>query len=91
VSLSSNLLKVHFNIILPSTRWLSQRSLSYTFPPPKPCMQLSCPPYVLHVPPNHDAVHCAVPSSARTSERCDISGYHSSDFAGHSLLAYDAV
>ena len=36
VSLSSNLIKIHFNIILPSKPWPSQRSLSFTFPHQNP-------------------------------------------------------
>jgi len=37
---TSHLLKIHLNIIHPSMLWSS---------PPKPCIPLSCPPYVLHV------------------------------------------
>jgi len=47
---TSHFLKFHFNIILP----LTSRVWSGSFPqvsPPKPCMHLSCPPYVLHAPP----------------------------------------
>ena len=46
----SQFLKIHFNIILPSTSWSPQ----WSFPqvsPPKPCAHLSLPPYVPHVPP----------------------------------------
>ena len=47
----SHLLKIHLNIIIPSTSWSPQWSLSIRFPPPKPCVHLSLPPYVQHVPP----------------------------------------
>jgi len=43
----SHFLKIHFNIILPST----PRSLSLSSPPPKPCLLLSHLPYVPHSPP----------------------------------------
>ena len=42
----SHFLKIHLNIILPSTSWM------VSFPqvsPPKPCAQLSLLPYVQHV------------------------------------------
>ena len=40
--------KIHLNIILPSTPWSPQWSLSLRFPPSKPCAHLSLPPYVPH-------------------------------------------
>jgi len=46
---TSHLLKIHLNIILPSTPGSSK----WFFPsgiPTKPCIRLSCPPYVLHAP-----------------------------------------
>jgi hypothetical protein len=45
----SNLSKIHFNIILPSTPGFSKWSPSLRFPQLKPCMHLSSPPYVPHV------------------------------------------
>jgi hypothetical protein len=47
---TSYFLKIHFNIILPSTPGSPKWSLPQ-FSPPKPCIRLSFPPYVLHVPP----------------------------------------
>jgi hypothetical protein len=47
----SNLSKIHFNIILPSAPWSSKWSPSLRFPPQKPYMHHSSPPYVLHVTP----------------------------------------
>ena len=47
----SHFLKIHLNIILPSTSWSPQWSLSIRFPHQKPCAHLSLPPYVPHAPP----------------------------------------
>ena len=44
-------LKIHLNIILPSTSWSPQWSLSLRFPQPNPCTHLFLPPYVPHAPP----------------------------------------
>ena len=44
---ASNFLKIHLNIIFPSTPGYSKWSRSPRFP----CIHLSSPPYVLHVPP----------------------------------------
>ena len=48
------LLKIHLNIILPST----PESQAVSFPrvsPPKPCMLLPSPPHVLHANPSHSS------------------------------------
>ena len=44
-------LKIHLNIILPSTPWSSKWPLSTQVFSPKPCVHLSSPPHVLHAPP----------------------------------------
>jgi hypothetical protein len=46
----SHFLKIHLNIILPSTPGSSKWSLLQVSPP-KRCIRLSSPPYVLHSPP----------------------------------------
>jgi hypothetical protein len=43
-------LKIHFNIIFPSTHRFSKWSLSLGFPP-GPCMHVFSPPYLPHAPP----------------------------------------
>ena len=48
--LTSHFLKLYLNIIIPykpASKW----SLSLRFPPPKPCIHLSSPPYALRAPP----------------------------------------
>jgi hypothetical protein len=44
---TSNFLKIHLNIILPSTSGSPQWSLFPQVSPPKPCTHLSCPSYAL--------------------------------------------
>ena len=46
----SHFLKIHLNIILPSTSWSPQWFFPSGFPT-KPCAQLSLPSYVPHAPP----------------------------------------
>ena len=47
----SHFLKIHLNIILPSTSSSPQWSLSFRFPQPKACAHLSVPSYVPHASP----------------------------------------
>ena len=47
---TSQFLKIHLNIILPSTPWSPKWSV-LQIPPPKPCIRLSSHPYALHVQP----------------------------------------
>jgi len=46
----THLLKIHFNIILPSMPRPSKWYLSQMFHPPKPCMQVSSLSYMCHMP-----------------------------------------
>ena len=48
---TSHFLKIHLNIILPSTAWVSQVVSFLQVSPPKPCVRISSPPYALHAPP----------------------------------------
>jgi len=48
---TSHFLKIHLNIILPSMPGVSQVISFPQVSPPKPCIRLSSPPYVLHSPP----------------------------------------
>ena len=48
---TSQFLKIHLNIILPSTPGFPKRSLFLKFPQQNPVCTSTLPPYVLHVPP----------------------------------------
>jgi len=48
---TSHFLKIHLNIILPSTPGSHQVVSFLQVPPPKPCMHLFSPPYALRAPP----------------------------------------
>jgi len=52
VHISSHFLNIHLNTILPSTFGYSVTSFLQVSPP-KPCMHLSAPLYMLHTPPIH--------------------------------------
>ena len=45
VHVSPPVMKIHFEIIFPSTPRSAKLSLSHRCPPPKICMHLSCPPF----------------------------------------------
>jgi len=47
----SHFLKIHLNVILPSTYWFSQVVSFPQISPPKPSIRFSCPPCALHAPP----------------------------------------
>ena len=48
---TTHVMKIHLNIILPSNAWVSKVASFLKVSPPKPCIRLSPPPYVLHAPP----------------------------------------
>ena len=48
---TSRFRQIHLNIILSFTPGPSKWSLSHRFPQQTPCIPLSSPPYLLHVPP----------------------------------------
>jgi len=50
---TSYFLKIHLNIILPTMPGSPKWPLSLRFPPPKPWILLSYPPYALHARPSH--------------------------------------